>query len=338
MRVADLVVGDVVEGIDGAQASSRWCTVEGVYLANYGLEQTTFDGVTAMHMTVQETQPLSDARPHGAGDDAAPATAAFVVRPQGTVGEEHVGQVYTLVTDCDAVQNADGRVITPISTLFCPIESMSWSDYRTLFGAIRRVTSKTGPFWYNLESFHDNETAASKEYQSILPRLCETLLECAGDGVCQHFERTITEFVESYVDPELVAASVMTQFPHLGETAQGNRTVPGSVSAAVRDGSDDDYATEALAVAAAAAVLVVALCVLVVVLVKTRKRLSVLLQRVDPASSAKVDLPQRCPDCSAKLAFCVCRRSAGKVGPANAAPTDAPSAASTTAAEFNAAT
>jgi len=308
IRVADLIPGDVIQGIDGAQANSRWCSVEGVYLANYGLEQTTYDGVTAMHMTVQETQALWDEKTEGTSDDAAPPQAALVVRPQGTVGTEHVGQVYTLVTDCDAVQNDKGQVITPISTLFCPIDSMSWSDYRTLFGAIRRVTRKTGPFWYNVESFHNNETAASKEYHRMLPRLCETLLECAGDGVCQRFEHTITEFVETYVDPELTAASVMPQFPHLGETADGNHTVPGSVSATVRDSDGDDFATPVLA--ATAAVFVVASFVLILLLVKSRKQMQRLLEQLATGSSSKVSpadaqlgpTPAEVHKCSAAMA------------------------------------
>lgn len=150
----------------------------------------------------------------------------------------------------------------------------------------RRVTRKTGPFWYNVESFHNNKTAASKEYQSILPRLCETLLECADDGVCQRFEHTITEFVESYVDPELIAAFVTPQFPHLGETAGGNQTVPASVSATVHGGDGDDFATSVLA--ATAAVFVVASFVLIFLLVKSRNRMQRLLEQLAPGTSSKV--------------------------------------------------
>ena len=207
VRVSELSESDVIFGVMGTERTPAWCKVEAVFPAAGGKNMTTHDGFTADHLVFNHT-----VHPHGY---------------KGVVRDE---PVFTLFTDCDASQNAVGKVFTPISTAFCPHE-LSWSEYLSLIAAIRRVTTRTGKFWFDMAAYHDNETAMVPHWLDQLHQICHELLLCARENRCQRFEEVMEEFVHEHLNKEYVEI-VDRAFPNMGGDV--NKQQAGTITEVVR--------------------------------------------------------------------------------------------------------
>ena len=194
IRVSDLSTSDVIRGITGPDRTPGWCKVDAINPTPNIVSDnvTSFDGFTENHMVVENG----------------------TVRPYGKRGKVRKGKVFMLATECDAAVNAEGQVFTPISTAFCPHE-LSWSEYLLLMAAIRRVTKRTGYFWYSLDVFHDNETAKVPFWRDTLHDMCIELLRCAREGQCQSFENVMEEFVHAHLNKPYMEI-VDRAFPNMG--------------------------------------------------------------------------------------------------------------------------
>ena len=208
VRVADLSIGDIIRGVSGPDRDPDWCRVEAVYPTANKYNVTTYDGFTEDHMVVDND----------------------TVHQYGRTGKAKKSRLFTLATECDAAVNAAGQVFTPISSAFCP-HDLSWSDYLTIMAAIRRITDRTGFFWYISDAFHDNETAQVRFWKGLLNEICLNLLQCAREGRCQQFENVVTQFVLEHVN-EKYAAIVRKEFPNLGGDVENEET--GTVAEVVR--------------------------------------------------------------------------------------------------------
>ena len=191
IRVSQLSNGDFIRGISGADREPGWCRVEAVYPSSYE-SVTIYDGFTPNHMVVD--------------DD--------LVHQFGKKGNMSENIPFKLATECDAALNYAGQAFTPISTAFCP-HDLGWSEYLTLMAAIRRVTDRTGFFWYFSDAFHDNSTAHIPKWMDTLHEMCLELLSCARDGKCQQFENVMAEFVREHVNKRYVGI-VEVVFPNMG--------------------------------------------------------------------------------------------------------------------------
>ena len=218
MRVEELTKGDVlvsqlsnddiIRGIRGADRVPGWCRVEAVYPRKGNDNFTTYDGFTADHMVID----------------------ADTVRAYGKRGNAKKSRLYMLATECDAAVNAAGQAFSPISTAFCPHE-LSWSEYLPLIAAIRRVTTRTGYFWYYSDAFYDNETAKVPQWKGMLHDMCTELLLCAREGQCQKFEKVMEEFVQEHMNPKY-RVIVERIFPNIGGDVVKSES--GTISAMVR--------------------------------------------------------------------------------------------------------
>ena len=208
IAVSQLSNGDVIRGIRGADRVHSWCRVEAVYPREGNEMFNTYDGFTAHHMVID----------------------ADTVRAYGKKGNATKSQLYTLATECDAAVNAAGQAFTPISTAFCPHE-LSWSEYLPLIAAIRRVTSRTGYFWYFSDAFFNNETARVPEWKNMLHDMCNELLRCAREGKCQKFEKVVEEFVHEHLNPKY-RVIVDHMFPNIGGDVEKSET--GTITELVR--------------------------------------------------------------------------------------------------------
>ena len=191
VSVSQLSEGDFIRGMIGSDKKSAWCKVEAIFQVPNSQNQTTYDGFTADHMVIDDT-----------------------VYPYGNKGKVQVGPTYTLATDCDASVNSAGQAFTPISTTFCPHE-LSWSEYLSVIAAVRRFTSRAGNFWYDLNSYHNNETAAVPHWFDQLPTICQEILRCSREDKCQAFEDVMNEFVHDHLNKEYVGF-VEQVFPNMG--------------------------------------------------------------------------------------------------------------------------
>ena len=191
VSISQLTEGDVIFGITGAERKPTWCKVVAVFPAAAGRNKTTHDGFTEDHMVIDHA-----------------------VHPYGKKGEVRIGPVYTLATDCDASVNAAGQAFTPISTAFCP-HGLSWSEYITLMSAIRRVTNRTGYFWFDTSAYHNNETAMVPHWLDQLHQICHQLLLCSREGRCQGFENVMAEFVHEHLNKKYIEV-VERVFPNMG--------------------------------------------------------------------------------------------------------------------------
>ena len=208
IRVMELSTGDVIRGITGSDRTPAWCKVQAINPTINGDNVTSFDGFTEYHMVVENG----------------------TVRPYGKRGKVSKSRVYTLATECDAAINVEGQAFTPISTTFCPHE-LGWSEYLLLMAAIRRVTQRTGYFWYSLDVFHDNKTAKVPYWMDMLHDMCTELLRCAREGQCQEFENVMEEFVHAHLNkPYMVIVDRV--FPNIGGDVE--KSEAGTVSEVVR--------------------------------------------------------------------------------------------------------
>jgi hypothetical protein len=208
VSVSQLSAGDIIRGFRGLEKTPDWCRVDAVFpRVREGIQNfTTYNGFTKEHMVID-------------GD---------TVRAHGQVGEAVNTQLYTLATECDAAVNAAGQAFTPLSTTFCPHE-LTWSQYIVLMAAIRRVTSRTGYFWYLSDAFHDNNAGKVPKWADMLPGMCTEMLKCAREGECQNFEKVVEEFVHEHLNKKYVLI-VERVFPNLG----GDTNKDGTVSQVVR--------------------------------------------------------------------------------------------------------
>ena len=208
MAVSQLSNGDIIRGIRGADRVHGWCRVEAVDPREGNDMFTTYEGFTADHMVVD----------------------ADNVLPHGKKGNATKARLYSLATECDAVVNAAGQAFTPISTAFCPHE-LSWSEYLQLIAAIRRVTSRTGYFWYFSDAFFNNETARVPKWKNMLHDICTELLRCARERQCQKFEKVVEEFVHEHLNPKY-RVIVDHMFPNIGGDVEKSET--GTITELVR--------------------------------------------------------------------------------------------------------
>ena len=247
IRVLELSTGDVIRGITGSDRTPAWCKVQAIHQTIDSDNVTSFDGFTANHMVVENG----------------------TVRPYGKRGKVRKSRVYTLATECDAAINVEGQAFTPISTTFCPHE-LGWSEYLLLMAAIRRVTQRTGYFWYSLDVFHDNKTAKVPYWMDMLHDMCTELLTCAREGQCQEFENVMEEFVHAHLNkPYMVIVDRV--FPNIGGDVE--KSEAGTVSEVVRpQGKSNIFLFSAVGCA-------VALLLLIVILAALMYRLRVLKKK-----------------------------------------------------------
>ena len=243
IRVSQLSNGDFIRGISGADRKPGWCRVEAVYPSSYD-KVTTYEGFTANHMVVD--------------DDS--------VHQFGEKGNATENIPFKLATECDAALNTAGQVFTPISTAFCP-HDLAWSEYLTLMGAIRRVTDRTGFFWYFSDAFYDNDTAHIPQWMDMLHEMCLELLSCARDGKCQQFENVMAEFVREHVNKKYVYI-VDVVFPNMGGDV--SKEEAGTISETVRPKETRSI----LLISAVGSAIVGFLLVLLVAAILYRKRYS----------------------------------------------------------------
>ena len=243
IRVSQLSDGDFIRGISGADRKPGWCRVEAVYPSSYD-KVTTYEGFTANHMVVD--------------DDS--------VHQFGEKGNATENIPFKLATECDAALNTAGQVFTPISTAFCP-HDLAWSEYLTLMGAIRRVTDRTGFFWYFSDAFYDNDTAHIPQWMDMLHEMCLELLSCARDGKCQQFENVMAEFVREHVNKKYVYI-VDVVFPNMGGDL--SKEEAGTISETVRPKETRSI----LLISAVGSAIVGFLLVLLVAAILYRKRYS----------------------------------------------------------------
>ena len=208
IAVSQLSNGDIIRGIRGADRVHGWCRVEAVYSRKSNEMFITYDGFTADHMVID----------------------ADAVHAYGKKGNATKSRLYTLATECDAAVNAAGQAFTPISTAFCPHE-LSWSEYLPLMAAIRRVTSRTGYFWYFSDAFFNNQTARVPEWKNMLHDMCTELLRCARERQCQKFEKIMEEFVHEHLNPKY-RVIVDQMFPNIGGDVEKSQT--GTITELVR--------------------------------------------------------------------------------------------------------
>ena len=208
IRISELSPGDIIRGITGSDQTLSWCKVEAINPTTNSDNVTSFDGFTENHMVVENG----------------------TVRPYGKRGKVSKSRVYTLATECNAAIKVEGQAFTPISTAFCPYE-LSWSEYLQLMTAIRRVTQRTGYFWYSITNFHDNHTAKVPYWRDMLHDMCTELLRCAREGQCQSFENVMGEFVHTHLNKPYMEI-VERVFPNIGGDVE--KSEAGTVSEVVR--------------------------------------------------------------------------------------------------------
>ena len=217
-KVSSLQLGDKISGVKNQNMEQSWCEVKAIHkTSSLGI---TFGGFTKNHFVVYP-------------DSSNPSNN--LVAMAGTNGKLKPGALYDLLTDCDATYNAEGTLFTPTSGDVCP--TLSWTDYITVLGGFRSVMVKTGPFWSDVQFYHDNATYTryGGSYKGALHDLCLETLQCAKLKSCDQFEDYANSFLRSHLRSDKLA-EILSIFPRLGSvstTGNVNGYIPGTLSATV---------------------------------------------------------------------------------------------------------
>eukprot|EP00035_Acanthoeca_spectabilis_P026302 m.462111 g.462111 ORF g.462111 m.462111 type:complete len:803 (-) comp22526_c0_seq1:99-2507(-) len=266
VRVVDLVVGDLINGI-GEDLTPRECRVLSV--GQFGAGQL-YGNYTAHHFLVNTSRD---------GVDYA--------------GNASVGSVqdkYSVLTDCPAATDASGIQFTPMDGDFCgtSVSTMSWSSYLELYRAYVALVRETGGFWTAKDSFKNLDALAQ-----LTPTLCTEFFTCVVDGRdCDEFERVAQIVVENHLADEH-KATTLAAFPQIGMV-----NAPKSVSFRAREtlGPTSNGDSNGLSDKATAAIVVVLLiCVAVVaavgvMFVKSRRTGRREPSKTAPTSGSQVPL------------------------------------------------
>ena len=169
-RVSKLSKGDVIFGILGSQRKPTWCKVVAFFPTAADANKLTLDGFKTDHTV----------RPYKKGD-------------------KRIGEIYTLVTDCDTTVNSAGAAFSPMSISFCRRE-LTWKDYITMMSAIRRVFNHTVYFRLDTSKYNDNDTAKVPHWLHKLYERYHQLLLCAGDGQYKSLEVMMETFAHEHQD------------------------------------------------------------------------------------------------------------------------------------------
>lgn len=269
VRVSELSKGDAIRGLTGAERTPDWCKVEAVYPRSNINNVTTYDGFTEDHMVID----ADTVRPYG---------------KEGKAKETQIYTLYTLATECDAVVNVDGQAFTPISTTFCPHE-LSWSEYLPLMAAIRRVTDRTGYFWYSSDAFYDNETAKVPFWMDMLHEMCTELLRCAREGRCKELENVMVEFVHAHLSRKYLAI-VEHAFPNIGGDVE--KSEAGTITEVVRSHGR----SHTVLISAAGSAMAMVLIVTVGAVLVNHRRVSRKKKEMKPLSSLPAEKVEKVQD------------------------------------------
>jgi len=188
--VHKLEIGDIVQGINGKDLKKSECTVHAVVKTDSS--RSVYNGFTQDHFVMEEKR----------------------VAPHGVKGKHEKDDVYTIFTSCDLVVNVNKIAFTPISETFCA-KSLDLDTYLEVMQALRSIVDNIGIFWFDLDSYKDNEDARLERWEDSLPMICKSLVECVKKDDCNDFELLASEFVRDHVKPTH-ASEVYTILPNLG--------------------------------------------------------------------------------------------------------------------------
>lgn len=140
-----------------------------------------------------------------------------------------MGEVYTLVTNCDTSVNSAGGAFSPINSSFYRLE-LTWKDYITMMSTIRRVFKHSGYFWFDTSGYSDKRTAKVPYWFHKLHERYHQLLLCARDGQHKLFEVMMETFAHENRDKgyEEIVELLFTKMSGEAEKQEG-----GTITAAV---------------------------------------------------------------------------------------------------------
>lgn len=209
-----LRVGDMIEGLD-SEKKKTLCTIEAVGKFGHG---TLYGNYTEDHFILDPKS--GDVIMHGAS------------------GKVTIEDKYDMITSCPLGMDESGTAFTPIDGDFCGIyqKYLSWPTYLALHAAILRVVRVSGPYWFQGESYKDDQ--AMKKFT---PLICKSILNCVENpqGNCQELEDVSELFVEEFLSSE-AKQRTRKAFPNMGKPGQ-----VGSVSFTVSGNETSFYQTAA---------------------------------------------------------------------------------------------
>lgn len=205
VRVSELSEVDVIFGMIGSQRKPAWCKMVAFFPAAADTNKLTLDDLKADHMVTDHT-----------------------VHPNKK-GDKRMGEVYTLVTNCDTSVNSAGGAFSPMNSSFCRLE-LTWKDYITMMSTIRRVFNHSGYFWFDTSGYSDKRTVKVPYWFHKLHERYHQLLLCVRDGQHKLFEVMMETFAHENRDKgyEEIVELLFTKMSGEAEKQEG-----GTITAAV---------------------------------------------------------------------------------------------------------
>jgi len=185
VETRDLLSGDMIPGLD-ANMEEKWCVVKDVVKVGRG---ALYGNFTANHLIMD-----LDGR----------------ITTHGATPHLRYGDLYSVLTDCPAMKNANGVLFTPLAEVFCGASDMAWEEYVFVFDAILQIIDYTGTEWLHVDTFYRNclnSTDCKHQYwQDALPGVCHSMLQCAklgDDASCDNFENVAWRFFKEHVTTDM---------------------------------------------------------------------------------------------------------------------------------------
>ena len=242
-NLKNLKVGDTVEGLDKNQ-NKTYCNVEAIGMFGRG---TLYGNYTNDHYIFN------------------PKSGHIVMH--GSNGPKTVEDKYELLTSCPLGIDESGTAFTPLDSDFCGLDEteLSWSDYLAIHAAIVRVVRESGPYWFDGNSYKDDQSL-----KSFSPHVCKAMLKCLKDSennACEELEVISQIFVEDYLTSDASEAT-RKAFPQMGHTG-----VKGSVSYVVSESRAFHQTPAGIGIITGGSFLLVLLIICTIFLiVRTRRR------------------------------------------------------------------
>jgi len=135
---------------------------------------------------------------------------------------------YAVLTDCELVKTRTPKGVqhfSPLSSVFCGANQMSWSDYTNVFKTLMTIIGKTGAFWIDIRNY--NDCAADKkctvpQWRAALPPICNAMLQCVTQKeqkMCDGLNTLSNAFVSEHLPPEL-QSKFTKSYPAFGNSVK----------------------------------------------------------------------------------------------------------------------
>jgi hypothetical protein len=202
VAAGDVTPGMKVRGIAGVDGTEQWCEVLNV--VDHGRGRVSSGFTKKHHLVTSDLEIQSNDKS---------------VHYNESVRNDV--PLVNIFTSCEAVLTANQKIFTPFSETFCPVSSMTWNQYRSVWNGVMSIVRSGDPaVMYQLMNPHTYHNNASNQYggrfKETLPGLCVSIAECAASTstdseFCSDLDARMDALIQTNLEPESPVAIMLAE-------------------------------------------------------------------------------------------------------------------------------